>query len=99
HKRREARVSGIQPEINETSLQCQEGTNRAVASHNLGAKESVQDSEIARNKCDAAGIARVCKSLGEGLFEVIIHLAFQHDVRKRLVTHSCSQPSHVGFCL
>src|SRR5207245_9477727 len=66
HKRREARVSGIQPKINETSLQCQEGTNRAVASHNLWAKESMQDSEIARNKCDAAGIARVRKSLGEG---------------------------------
>src|SRR5436853_6149572 len=98
YKSREAGVPGIQPEINKSSLHCQERANRTVASHNLGAKESMQDSEIARNKCDTAGIARVRKPLGKSLFEVIIHLAFKHDVRKRLVTHSCSQPRHVGFC-
>src|SRR5438128_3399398 len=83
YKSRETGVPGIQPEINKSSLHCQERANRTVASHNLGAKEPMQDSEIAGHKREAAGIARVRKTFGKSLFEIIIHLTFQHDVRER----------------
>src|SRR5438477_3949600 len=62
------------------------GTNRAVASHNLWAKESMQDSEIAGHKRDTAGIAWVRKTLCKSLFEVI-----------RSEEHTSELQSHVNL--
>src|SRR5467141_3099082 len=69
---------GIQPEIDETAFDREERANRAVAGNEFGAKESVQNLEIA------------VQIFREGLLEVIAHLAFEHDARKCLVAHACS---------
>src|SRR6266436_7813869 len=78
---------GIQPEIDKTAFDREERTNRAVAGNEFGAKESVQNFEVAVNNRHCWSGIEIFR---EGLLEVIAHLAFEHDARKYLVAHACS---------
>src|SRR5882762_3416304 len=95
---RKAGRPGIQPEIDKTSLDCQERTNRTAACRKLRPKETVQYLDIAVLKRNGPA-ARVREPLGERLVEVVTHLTFQHDVRQRLYAYACPQACHVALGL
>src|SRR6266702_3279730 len=79
---------GIQPEIDKTTLERQERMNRAMAAHDFRAKEPMQNLDVAGYQRDGPSLR---EGLSESLFEVVAHLSFEHDVRKRLVPRARSE--------
>src|SRR2546430_7969821 len=84
-----AHASGprIQPEMDKPSLDGEKRANPAVPGDDLGAKESMQNFEVAvHNRHCWSGV----EIFREGLLEVVAHLAFKHDVGERLDPRACS---------
>ena len=82
----ECRWLGVQLEIDEASLQREEGANCVMAANELYTRQPVEDFKIAvRDRHCAAGAHTTFR---ESLIEVVAHFSFKHHVREHFVAHA-----------
>src|SRR5260370_12562093 len=89
---REARNASrpwIEPEIDKSPLQRHERPYCSVARHEFGAKEPMQNFDIAVLEGNGSAVW-IREALGESLLEVVAPLCFQHNMWKHFDARTCS---------
>src|SRR5260370_10009567 len=88
-KARNASRPWIEPEIEKPPLQRHERPDCSVARHEFGAKEPMQNFDIAVLEGNGSAVW-IREALGESLLEVVAHLFFEHYMCEHFDARACS---------